>query len=130
MKFGYTIIYVQDVPQTTAFYEQAFGLKTRFLHESNAYAEMETGGTTLAFAAESMAEFNGLSIRPNNKGETPAGFEIAFISETPETAYDSAVQAGAEPIKPPEQKPWGQTVAYVKDINGCIVEIGSPVTAT
>ncbi|MFO0110274.1 MAG: VOC family protein, partial [Alphaproteobacteria bacterium] len=33
----------------------------------------------------------------------------------------------AAPLKKPEQKPWGQTVAYVRDLNGFLVEICSPV---
>ncbi len=34
MKFGYTIIYVADVAASLDFFENAIGLKTRFLHES------------------------------------------------------------------------------------------------
>ena len=35
MKFGYTIIYVPDVPASLRFFEDAFGFARRFLHESN-----------------------------------------------------------------------------------------------
>lgn len=125
MKFGYTIIYVPDVPATVTFYESAFGLTRRFVHESNLYAEMETGSTTLAFAGEPMAEMNGLSVRPNRKGDLAAGYEIAMIAEDPDAAYTAALEAGASAVKPPTLKPWGQTVAYVRDLNGCIVEICS-----
>ena len=48
MKFGYTIIYVPDVPASLRFFEDAFGFARRFLHESNTYGELETGETTLA----------------------------------------------------------------------------------
>lgn len=34
MKFGYTIVYVPDVLASVEFFEKAFGLKRRFLHES------------------------------------------------------------------------------------------------
>jgi len=34
MKFGYTIIYVGDVAASLEFFGRAFGLETRFLHES------------------------------------------------------------------------------------------------
>ena len=37
VRFGYTILYVPDVRSTIAFYEAAFGLTPRFLHESNLY---------------------------------------------------------------------------------------------
>jgi lactoylglutathione lyase len=127
MKLGYTIIYVADVIATVDFYEQAFGLERRFVHESNLYAEMQTGETLLAFAAEPMAEMNGLAVRPNRKADVAAGFEIAFVTEDPNAAYHKAVTAGAAAITAPAEKPWGQLVGYVRDLNGCLVEICSPI---
>ena len=55
MKFAYTILYVTDVHRAVAFYEEAFGLEKRFIHESGQYAEMETGGTALSFVANELA---------------------------------------------------------------------------
>ena len=127
MKLGYTIIYVADVVATVAFYEKAFGLARRFVHESNLYAEMETGSTVLGFAGEAMAETNGVAIRPNRPGDVAAGIEIALVTDDPAAAYEKAVAAGAVAVKPPVRKPWGQTVGYVRDLNGCLVEICSPV---
>jgi lactoylglutathione lyase len=127
MTFGYTIIYVADVPATVTFYEAAFGLNRRFVHESNLYAEMETGSTALAFAGDAMADMNGVAIRPNRKSDVAAGFEIALITDDPEAAYQKAVSAGAMPVKSPVAKPLGQVVGYVRDLNGCLVEIASPI---
>jgi len=53
MKFGYIIIYVADVATSLEFFGKAFGLKTRFLHESG-YGELETGETTLAFTTHGL----------------------------------------------------------------------------
>ncbi|HSP42147.1 MAG TPA: VOC family protein, partial [Luteolibacter sp.] len=58
MKLGYVILYVKDVPRAVAFYEDAFGLGRKFVHEAGMYAEMETGGTTLAFVAYGVARTN------------------------------------------------------------------------
>jgi uncharacterized glyoxalase superfamily protein PhnB len=127
MRLGYTLIYVSDVAATVAFYESAFGLQRRFIHESSLYAEMDTGETTLSFAAETMAEMNGLAIRPNSLRDLPAGIEICLVTDSPEQAYDQAVAAGALAAKAVEEKPWGQRVGYVRDLNGCLVEICSPV---
>jgi lactoylglutathione lyase len=124
-RLGYTILYVADVEATVSFYEAAFGLRRTFIHESNLYAEMDTGQTTLSFAGEAMAEMNGLAIRANRKSDLAAGFELALIFADPNDAYRHAVAAGATPVKPPEDKPWGQVVGYVRDLNGCIVEIAS-----
>jgi hypothetical protein len=35
-----------------------FGFKRRFLHESETYGEIETGETTLSFAAHELADGN------------------------------------------------------------------------
>jgi len=37
------------------------------------------------------------------------------------------VAAGARLVQAPEQMPWGQTVAYVADINDVLVELCTPV---
>lgn len=129
MKFGYTIMYVPNVMTTVEFYEQAFSMTRRFVHDSGHYAELETGSTTLAFASEALAEANGLAIRPNSPRDVAAGVEICLVTETPEEAYAHAVAAGAAPVKPVELKPWGQKVSYVRDLNGCLVEVCSPVSA-
>jgi lactoylglutathione lyase len=58
MKLGYTIAYVADVPASLAFFENAFGLTRRFLHEGGDYGELDTGATTLAFASLELGEAN------------------------------------------------------------------------
>ena len=52
MNFAYTLVYVSDVAASLAFFERAFGLKTRFLHDSGAYGEVDTGasGIVLTFS--------------------------------------------------------------------------------
>lgn len=128
MKLGYTIIYVADLAATVKFYETAFGLTCRFAHEGGDYAEMDTGETVLAFAHETLAGYNGFEITPNRAAEKPAGFELCFVTNDVTRAYQTALAAGALDVKTPTQKPWGQTVGYVRDLNGCLVEIASPVT--
>jgi len=127
MKLGYTIIYVNDVPATIDFYQRAFSLSLKFLHESNQYGEMETGETILAFASEELAHMNGLQIRPNRAHESPSGFELAFVTHAVDEAFKIAIKEGAKPISSPAKKPWGQIVAYVSDMNGVLVEICEPM---
>lgn len=129
MQLGYVILYVPDVPATIAFYETAFGLKRRFIHESNSYGELETGTTALAFASEDMAAQNGLTVRFHRPKETAAAVEVALVTPDVAAAFQHSVQSGASPVHPPKQKPWGQTVAYVKDLNGVLVELCSPISA-
>ena len=128
MRFGYTILYVRDVRASLDFYERAFDQRRRFLHESGQYAELETGGTALAFAAVELAASNlPEDFRPAAAGESAPAFEVCFVSDDVGGAFERAVREGAEPVTPPQTKPWGQDVAYVRDPDGTLVEIASPV---
>ena len=126
MRLGYIIIYVKDLQETVNFYEKAFDLKRRFIHESGVYAEMETGSTTLAFVDEKFVQ-ELLPFRPNRHLEEAAGIEISLVTDHVEQQFDKAVKEGAICVVKPVQKPWGQTVSYVRDNNGCLVEICSPI---
>jgi uncharacterized glyoxalase superfamily protein PhnB len=59
-------------------------------------------------------------------GRSPA-VEVAFVTDDVEAAFAGAVKAGAVPVAQPKHKPWGQLVAYVRDLNGFLVEICSPM---
>jgi uncharacterized glyoxalase superfamily protein PhnB len=128
MHFGYTIVYVPDVKAATDFYAAAFGSKLRFNADDWDYAELETGDTTLSFAAERMADVTGITFTPNRPNASPAGIELAFVTEGVAEAFATAIGAGATAVSEPHQMPWGQTVSYVRDLNGVLVEICSPVS--
>lgn len=127
MKFGYTILYVDDVVKSVEFYERALSLKRLFVHESNEYAEMDTGTTKLAFASKNLAESQGFDFGPLGKAAASSPVELAFVTPTVENAFTIAIKNGATELKKLEQKPWGQLVGYVRDCNGFIVEICSPM---
>lgn len=128
MKLGYLIIYVDDVREIMRFYENAFGLEKRFMHESGDYGEMATGETVIAFAAHSVGELNlPAGYRRTNRDEIPFGFELALVTEALDSAFSKAVAAGATALSPPSQKPWGQSVAYVRSLEGTIIELCTPI---
>ena len=128
LTFAYTIIYVPDVEATVAFFESAFDMQRRFVSDDGTYGELNTGGVTLSFASETLADSNlpdgYLPLRPDQK---PAGFEIGFTTDNVSAAVERAVAAGAVVAAEPTVKPWGQTVAYVRDLNGVLIEICTPV---
>ena len=123
MNFGYTIIYVDEVEATIAFYETAFGLK-RGMVAGGEFGELATGETKLAFAAKKMLHGPGEFASPEGK---VLGVEIAFTTGDVQAAFDKALATGARAVSKPEKKPWGQTVAYVRDNNGFLVELCTPV---
>ena len=126
MQFGYVILYVPDVAASVGFYERAFGVKRRFLHESGAYAELETGATALAFASETSTPTAHVITRCRPAAPAPAA-EVAFVTDDVQAAYDHALAAGAHGVVAPVAKPWGQVVSYVRDLDGFLVELCSAV---
>jgi lactoylglutathione lyase len=128
IKFAYTIFYVKDVAKTLAFYEKAFGFKRKFISPENNYGELSTGETTLSFAAIELGKSN-LSARfleSNAKGK-PFGMEIGFTTTDVQKVFDLAVKSGATAVEKAKTKPWGQTVAYVRDPDGFLIEICTPM---
>lgn len=127
---GYVILYVRDVPKALAFYEAAFALTRRFFQQdgADAYGELETGATRLAFASHSMAKAHvNRDIIAAAPDQPPIGVEIALTTADVPALYTRALKAGATPISAPVAKPWGQTVAYLRDPEGHLVEICTPM---
>jgi lactoylglutathione lyase len=131
LTLGYVILYVQDVAASLAFYEQAFGLTRRFFHDDNgkAYGELDTGATRLSFVSLALAND---SLQPEpvpaSRANPPQAIEIAFVTSEVKAAYEHALTAGALAVLPPRTKPWGQVVAYVRDPDGHLVELCSPMS--
>jgi len=129
MKFAYTIIYVPDVPNSIAFFETAFGFSKKFVDDSGAYGELDTGETTLSFAAHSLGESNlPHGYVAADSSDKPLGIEIALITDEIEFAHQKAVAAGAIEIKAPTAKPWGQIVSYIRCPDGTLVELCTPMS--
>jgi uncharacterized glyoxalase superfamily protein PhnB len=127
LKFKYTILYVENVVETFSFYEKAFGLKKKMLHESEEYGELDTGNTTLSFSSLNlMKELGKNPTKPDLKAPT---FEIAFETDNVKTALSKALKAGASLVQDSTDMPWGQTIAYVTENNGFLVEICTPVAS-
>lgn len=128
MKLGYTILYVADVAASLAFFEAAFGLSRRFLHESGAYGELNTGDTTLSFAAHALgdANFPGGHVRADSSAR-PLGMEIGLVTSDVHGAHAKALSCGATELAAPVTKPWGQVVSYVRAPDGCLIELCTPM---
>jgi lactoylglutathione lyase len=128
MKLGYTILYVSNVEASLVFFEQAFGLARRFLHESGTYGELDTGSTTLSFAAHELGDTNfpGGHVHADRSAQ-PLGMEIALVTSDVPAAHARAIAAGAKELSEPVTKPWGQVVSYVRAPDGCLIELCTPI---
>lgn len=128
---GYTIFYVADVRATVAFFQEAFGLEPKFVTDEGDYGELATGATTLAFANITLA-MDGLGsaggFTPSDPNQPPQGASITLVSNEFEALFTQALAAGATRYVDPSEKPWGQTVAYMRDANGILIELATPVS--
>ena len=128
MKLRYTILYVENVAKSMNLYDVAFGLTRGFIHEGGDYGEMVTGETKLAFAAKELIAQTGKGVGVADPLKPV--FEIAFETDDVERAFKTAVKAGAVSQKEPTQMPWDQTVSFVSDPDGILIEICSPVAGS
>jgi lactoylglutathione lyase len=128
IKFAYTILYVRDVEKSIDFYEKAFGFRRKFVTPEKDYGELLVGETTLSFASHSLANSNlRKGFIESDLRNKPFGIEIGFTTDKVEETVHSAVQAGGVILEFPKTKPWGQVVAYLRDPDGFLIEICTPI---
>ncbi len=129
IQFAYTILYVQNVTASVEFYEKAFGFSRKFITPENDYGEIATGATTLSFASLSLAQSNlKEGFTESSIHNKPFAIEIGFTTDDIENTYEDALLAGAIAVEPITTKPWGQQVAYLRDIDGFLIEICTPMS--
>ncbi|MEO0895600.1 MAG: VOC family protein [Bacteroidota bacterium] len=129
LSFAYTILYVDDVEETLTFYEKAFGFKRKFKTPEGDYGEIMSGETTLAFASHELGASNFKAAYQKSNLDSPFGFELAFTTLDVKAAYETALAHGAIAVEAVVQKPWGQEVGYVKDLNGFLIELCTPISS-
>ena len=128
MKYAYTILYVESVTETIEFYEKAFGFSRKFITPENDYAELISGETTLSFASIELGNSNfKQGFEQSSPSKKPFGIELAFTTENIETDFQTAINNGAIEFESIKEKPWGQKVGYLRDNNGFLIEICTPI---
>ncbi|HUO74415.1 MAG TPA: VOC family protein [Solirubrobacteraceae bacterium] len=128
LTLGWVIVYVDDPPAASDFYQRTFGLKGEFAAPDGSYAQLHTGATRLAFASYHLGEHNfpgGVRRAPTDGA--PTNVEITLVADDVDAAYAIALDAGCEGLAPPKDEPRGQRVSFVRDPFGTLVEIASPM---
>ncbi|MGL4582572.1 MAG: VOC family protein [Flavobacterium sp.] len=123
IKYSYTIMYVADVEATVKFYEEAFGFMRKFITPEKDYGELVSGETAIAFAQLGLASSNLKKGYQQVSSDKPFGIELGFVVEDVAIATQQVEQAGGIVYEPLTVKPWGQTVGYVLDNNGFLIEL-------
>jgi lactoylglutathione lyase len=127
--YKYTIIYVKNVTLAIEFYEKAFGVERIFISPEGDYGELNTGSTVLAFANMELGNTNiKAGFIASKLEDKTLGIELAFVSENIKETWNQALEAGATVLEEIETKPWGQDVGYLRDPDGVLIEVCTPVS--
>lgn len=128
IQYAYTILYVNDVLETIEFYKNAFGFEQKFITPEKDYGEISSGATTIAFGNLELGKSNfKKGFKESDLNEKPFGIELAFTTSEVEIVMDNAIKNGAVLLEETVRKPWGQKVGYIRDLNGFIIEICTPI---
>ena len=113
---------VDDVERTRGFFEKGLGWKASALGDQD-IAVFDTGGCVLAlFCRKALAD--DAAVRDD--GASFPAVSIAWNGASKaevDAAYEKAVAAGAEPVKPPVAAYWGGYSGYVRIPGGHLLEI-------
>ena len=114
-----TIVFVHDVPRSTAFYRDVLGQSV-----------VQDYGTIVMFE-HGFSIHDGVNLlektykKPGAFAAGPQGrdnLDIYFEAEDLEAAFRAVTDSGVEMIHPIETQPWGQRVFRFHDPDGHIVE--------
>ncbi len=120
LQFATAVVYTDDVDASVAFYERATGLAASFYDRDLGFALLGAAqrGAIASHAAGALMLQAGYE--PVRSARV-RGTELAFWADDVAAAFEAAVRAGATPLSPPREMPWGQTVAYVEAPEGTIL---------
>lgn len=127
MQLGYVILYVEQVGRAADFYTTAFGFERSYTAESGDYVQLETGSTALGLVSRTHI---GRTFPVGAPDPHRPSNEIGVVTDDVPAAIAAAARAGATVLSEPHQVPWGQTIAYVTDPDGFVVELCTPVGGT
>ena len=66
-------------------------------------------------------------ILPKGIGETPNGFYLTFVVDDADEIYDMLSQSKVQIIQPPHDTFYGQRRLLIREMNGVVIDISSPV---
>lgn len=108
---------VENHEKSLQFYRDTLGLEIN--SQDTNYTDFKLGSTLLAIFQKDTAT----AMFPQRHMNSGGGAVIAFPVEDIEKACEQLQAKGIEIFEGPKTMPWGQTVAYFKDLDNNILEI-------
>lgn len=126
MKMNMVGLFVKDMKTMVAFYRDVMEMKTKWNGEPNAELDSEDGMRLIMFSRQDFEKMtNRTYTYPSGiNGTVELAFDVPAFEEV-DQEYQRVVAAGAVPVFPPTDEPWGQRTSYVADPDGNLIEISS-----
>ena len=113
---AFPILYVDDVAETSALYQRVLGFEETYRFPEDApdfvFLRLEPHGIALSSRRGYPERFN-----PGR------AFELCIYADDVDDAAHALRDAGFEEVRPPEDEPWGERLAYFRDPNGHLFHV-------
>lgn len=111
----FPILRTTGLEALSRFYAEAFGATIPYRYEDGGievYVTLALGGGTLGIGLEPEAANGGSAA-------------VWLYTDDVDAAYAASIAAGAEAVAGPEDMPWGERVAQVRDPDGNVIYLGT-----
>lgn len=118
-------LFVNNMEEMVGFYKNVIGMRTEW--GGDAFAELFSGEMRLImFSRDNFEKLTGRTYAyPHGiNGSLELSFSLPVFADV-DREYARVVAAGAVPVVPPVDEPWGQRTSYVADPDGNLIEIHS-----
>ena len=125
---SFPIVYAGDVERSLAFYRDLldFELTYRWPDEGRIdFAYLRLGDTGIGISSASApAELHGRA----PVADSPVRFELCLYTDDTDAAAARMRAAGVRELRPPEDMPWGERLAYFEDPDGNPIHVAAKIT--
>ncbi|MFJ4224486.1 VOC family protein [Microbacterium sp. NPDC089695] len=111
----FPILRTVDLPRLSRFYEEAFAATVtyRYAHDgADVYVALAVGGGALGIGLDA-------DITPGDP------IAVWLYVDDADAAYAATLASGAAAVAPPEDLPWGERVAQVRDPDGNLLYVAT-----
>ncbi len=130
-RFDYTRLLVRDFAGCYRFYRDVVGLEAVFGTEHDTYADFRTGATGISlFDAAEMAATIGTADLPPAAPARDAVCLVFGVADVDQAWEAMTAARGRGVVGPTDHPDWGIRTAHLRDPDGRLLEINSPLQPT
>jgi len=122
------VLFVQDLPGSTAFYRDTFKLPFRGSDAESATFLLREEVFLILLSPKGAADLLGTDVNARKIAGGPRGLLAASVADV-DSAYAELNAKGVTFVKPPTDQPWGLRTAHFTDPDGNLWEINQPISS-